>query len=159
LLVRILPWKKGKLQTEISATDVFTSATCKPIMSFFGNITSALRNSLSPYKASPCWTCTVDQQAHQLQKKKNWALYFWKYYECPAEFSLSIQSITMLDLHSRPTSTSAQKKQNKLGPISNRTGIAKCSCAGQSVVKKLISPFIFRNVASEVRQEVELTES
>jgi hypothetical protein len=73
LLVRILPWKKGKLQTEISATDVFTSATCEPIMSFF-----------------------------------------WKYYECPAEFFLSIQSITMLDLHSRPTSTSAKKKQ--IGP-------------------------------------------
>lgn len=64
--------KKGKLETEIPAINVLTSATCcKPIMSF----------------------------------------YFCKYYQCSAEFFLSIQSITMLDLRVRPTSTSAQKKK------------------------------------------------
>lgn len=93
------------------------------VVVFFGNITSALRNSFSPYKASPCWTYTVVQQANQLSppirnnnngpcKEQNWN---WEMQLCRIIRALTIK---------------------------------KLICA--LTAKKQINRFSFRNVASDV---------
>lgn len=65
LLVRILPWRKGKLETKISATHMFNAATsCKLIGSFL-EILPVPCGTLSLHTKHHHGAPVIHQQAHQ----------------------------------------------------------------------------------------------